>query len=239
MIDLRLGDWREAAWNVDMVDSVITDPPFSPRTHGGQHHGRRDERYGVKNASRLSRRGIGYDAWSESEAREFVAHWCCRTRNWICVFTSHDFIPVLHDQFAIAGWTTFAPISCVQMYRNVRLAGDGPSNWTDHLVVARRRSVVRWGALPGAYVGKATDEGENALDRSKRAVAGAKPLWLMRAIVDDYSQPGDMVFDGFAGGFTTGVACRELGRRCIATERDPDVFAKGRVRAGLAAMAAA
>lgn len=227
MIDLRLGDWRTALDDVGDVDSVITDPPFSPRTHGGQRHGRKDERYGVKNASRLSHRGIGYGAWSEDEAREYVAHWTRRTRQWICTFTSHDFIPVLESQFATAGWTTFAPIACVQLYRNVRLAGDGPSNWTDHFVVARPRRLRRWRALPGAYVGKSFDTGENALDRSERIVAGAKPLWLMREIVRDYSNAGDIIVDPFAGGFSTGVVVGELGDRdCFGAEIDPSTHAK-------------
>lgn len=219
VIELLHGDWRERFADVDAVDSVISDPPFSPRTHNGQRHGRKDERYGVKNTSRLSHRGIGYEAWSEQEAREYVAHWAVRARKWMCTFTSHDLVPALQDQFTRMGWTNFAPISCVQMYRNVRLAGDGPSNWTDHLVVARPRKLRLWRALPGAYVGKSFDTGENALDRSKRIVAGAKPLWLMRDIVRDYSNEGDTVIDCFAGGFTTGIACIELGRDCRGAER--------------------
>ena len=52
-----------------------------------------------------------------------------------------------------------------------------------------------WGTLPGAYHGAPFDEGENTVTSSKRIVPGGKPTWLMRAIVGDYSRPGDLVVD--------------------------------------------
>jgi len=52
-----------------------------------------------------------------------------------------------------------------------------------------------------------------------------KPIELMRWCVENYSSPGDTVFDPFMGSGTTGVACVQLGRSFIGCEIDPGYFA--------------
>jgi site-specific DNA-methyltransferase (adenine-specific) len=242
-VDLRLGDWREVLKG-ESCDLHLADPPYGNRTHGGQRHGRRAKGYGPQDgAELLSARGISYAHWTPADVTEYVASWAPRTRGWFCAFTSHDLIPAYEAALAAAGRYVFAPISCVQNAMNVRLAGDGPSNWTTWLVtaaeedfldsvllVSRPRTMRHWGALRGAYVGQSFDAGENALDRSKRAVAGAKPLWLMRAIVHDYSKPGDLIADPCAGGGTTLMSARLEGRRAIGAEIDPATYEKASAR---------
>ncbi len=52
----------------------------------------------------------------------------------------------------------------------------------------------------------------------------------MQAIVRDYTRPGDLVVDPFAGGGTTALACAIEGRRCITSEMDEITFAKAKAR---------
>jgi site-specific DNA-methyltransferase (adenine-specific) len=61
-------------------------------------------------------------------------------------------------------------------------------------------------------------------------VAGGKPLWLMRAIVRDYTRPGDLVCDPCAGGATTLLAAAMEGRRAVGAEMDPVTFEKASKR---------
>jgi DNA modification methylase len=49
----------------------------------------------------------------------------------------------------------------------------------------------------------------------------AKPLILMRWLVQRASLPGETVLDMFAGSCTTGIACIEQGRLFIGIELDP------------------
>jgi len=51
-------------------------------------------------------------------------------------------------------------------------------------------------------------------------------MWLMRAIVSDYSRPGDLVCDPFAGGGTTLLAAAIEGRRAIGAEESPETYAR-------------
>ena len=39
-----------------------------------------------------------------------------------------------------------------------------------------------------------------------------KPVDLMRALISDFTNPGELVLDSHAGSGTTGAACIELGR---------------------------
>ena len=49
----------------------------------------------------------------------------------------------------------------------------------------------------------------------------AKPLELMRRAVENSSQPGGMVYDGFGGSGSTLLACEAAGRRCRMLEVEP------------------
>jgi site-specific DNA-methyltransferase (adenine-specific) len=56
----------------------------------------------------------------------------------------------------------------------------------------------------------------------------------MRAIIRDYTRPGDLIVDPCAGGATTLLAAAIEGRRCIGSEMDPETYAKAvrRLEAG-------
>lgn len=231
MIDLRLGDWRQVLADVEQCDAVITDPPFGGRTHDGQRHGRKESRYTPDPTMALAGRGIDYTHLTPEQVQAFVNQWAPRCTGWFVAFTSHDLWPVYEQALEALGRYVFAPLSALQVYRNVRLAGDGPANWSDWLVVSRPRNkrFARWGALPGGYWGLSFDRGENALDRSKRVVGG-KPLWLMRALVRDYTRSGDLIVDPFAGGGTTLLAAAIEGRQAIGAEVNPDTHAQATAR---------
>ena len=130
--------------------------------------------------------------------------------------TSHDLAPHYEHALRKDGRYVFKPLPLVIRGMNVRLAGDGPSSWSVDMIVARPSSgpVTKWGTLPGAYVG----------NREDQIVVGGKPLWLMRALVRDYTRPGDLVVDPYAGGGTTLLACAMEGRRAIGAECDPETF---------------
>ena len=79
----------------------------------------------------------------------------------------------------------------------------------------RNREFATWGCLPGAY------EGPTVKDAG---IAGTKPLDLMRAIVRDYSRPGDLVCDPFVGSGTTALAALMENRRFIGAEQKKEHY---------------
>jgi site-specific DNA-methyltransferase (adenine-specific) len=223
-LDLRLGRWEDVLADVE-CDALITDPPYGARTHEGQRHSRKDPRYSPDAC--LTATGLPYAHFTEADVAAFVAAWSPRVRFWFCAFTSHDLLDAYARALERAGRYVFAPLACVQRGMNVRLAGDGPSNWTTHLIVARPRGMLGWGTLPGAYV-----VGQDQDRKRGVYVVGGKPLGLMRALVRDYSRPGDLVCDPCAGGGTTLLAAAIEGRRAVGAEMDPAHFEIAQKRFG-------
>jgi DNA methylase len=94
-----------------------------------------------------------------------------------------------------------------------------------YAAVARPPALCRWGTLPGAYVGKPDIPG--------KLCTGGKPLWAMRALVRDYSRPGDLICDPCAGAATTLLAAAIEGRRAIGAEVDAATWRTGSERLAL------
>lgn len=52
------------------------------------------------------------------------------------------------------------------------------------------------------------------------------PRWVLDLIVNIWSNPGDLVVDGFAGSGSLGVCCKRLGRRFVGIDNSPTYLAK-------------
>lgn len=61
-----------------------------------------------------------------------------------------------------------------------------------------------------------------------------KPERLLERIIKASSNPGDVVFDPFAGSFTTGAVAKKLGRKSISIDIEPEFYKIGLRRLGIA-----
>lgn len=214
--EMRLGRWQDVMTDVTErapVDAIICDPPYGGRTHENSRrlgNGRAD-------GHAIHDLGPAYSAWTPDDVHDFVREWSPFCSGWMVALTSHDLIPAWQDAHDDTGRYCFAPLPCVMRGMSVRLCGDGPSSWTVFLMVARPKTkdFAGWGTLDGAYVGSP----------SREAGGGrGKPGWLMQALVRDYSRPGDLIADPFAGWGSTLAAAVALGRRAVGAEMDKAAF---------------
>lgn len=243
-----------------VADALVVDAPYSERTHSGHDDGTasanrvaswaaswaakgrgrkrngNDPKYLASRAVKIGqeRREIDYAHWSAADVGAFLDAWSDRC-GWLVSLTDHVLAVEWDEACAERGRYTFAPIACVESGSRIRLTGDGPPQWSTWLVASAQVSrpasrefldawhAKRWehGLAPrGAYVG----------GKEAKEVAGGKPLWLMRAIVGDYSASGDLVVDPCAGGGTTLVAAIELGRLAVGCEPDAGRYEIARAR---------
>lgn len=208
-VELRCGRWQDVLADVESADAVITDPPYSDRTEKG-----------FRTSRDLRHRGLGYDPIT----REWVAEWATRwagVPGWVVAFGDHVSVGWFRAEFDLSGRYTFHPLPLVKVGAAPRLQCDGPASQSEHIAVARPRAkrFMSWGSLPGWYSMATVRHGHGSI-----GVSGAKSADLMRAIVRDYSRPGDLVCDPCAGGATTLLAAAMEGRRAIGAEMDPTTF---------------
>jgi site-specific DNA-methyltransferase (adenine-specific) len=232
--DYRLGRWQDVLADVE-CDAAIFDAPYGERTHRGHDAGAKQRNQLLcSNAVDL-----GYDYLTPADVDGIVDHWSPRTRGWLCTLTSHDLVPHWEAALERAGRYWFAPLPVLEFYRP-RLLGDGPGSRAVWLIVSRPRSreflAHRWGSLPSDYRGPLptdllpTGHYERCDGDQRPRRMGGKCLGVMKAIVGDYTRPGDLVCDMFGGDATTGRAAIELGRRFVGCERDPEAWAAGLAR---------
>lgn len=213
--ELRLGDWRTALAGVT-CDAIVCDPPYGERTHASAPT--RNDDYEPRGGG-YAATGLApsYSHLTPADVDAFVSSWSERCRGWIVALSCSDLAPVWQETFFRHGRYGFAPLPCVMRGMSVRLAGDGPSSWAVYACVGRPRRdpYSKWGTLDGAYSGPPGNESKGGR---------GKPRWLTDALVRDYTKPGDVVCDPFAGWGTTLASCIGLRRRSIGAEVDAAAF---------------
>jgi site-specific DNA-methyltransferase (adenine-specific) len=213
--ELRRGRWQDVLADVGECDALISDPPYSARTHSGHDSAERND------VSESEERDLHFNAWTVDDVHEFVEAWEPRVRGWIVAMTDHVLFPAYESALTARGRYVFAPVIYLAPGSRVRLQGDGPASWATHIVVARRRTkeAASWGALPGGYTLPNKHNARSANTTKKgEAIVGGKPLWIMQRLVRHYSRRGDMICDPCAGAATTLLAATIEGRRAIGAE---------------------
>lgn len=195
----------------EVVDLLSADTPYSERTHSG-HDGTRPG----------GRSPIPYAFWTPEDVHVFVQTWRPLTRGWFVSITDHVLWPAWQRAAERAGlYAGFPPVPLVVTGSRLRVRGDGPSPWSYFMMVARPAELVTWGTIGrGAYYGP----------REKLLMTGAKPLWAMRQIIQDYSRPGQVVCDPVCGTGTTLAASLFEGREALGGDGTLRVLEKAETR---------
>lgn len=219
--ELRCGRWQDVLGDVTSVVAVITDPPFSERTAKGfKSNPEWSSEIGAQP-------GIEYGAISSSEIVAAVDSWTPRTERWFVAFGDHITAFAWEAALQASGWLTFAPLPWIKPDAPPRFLADGPASQSEYVTTAERDRVQVARPRSLAYAeDRRSRPGYYLAARGKGPVQGTKDLATMRRLVRDYSLPGDLIVDPFAGWATTILACALEGRRAIGAEMDPETFDK-------------
>ncbi len=231
-VDLRLGDCLApdglAALADGSVDVMLTDPPFDARTH----------RAAIESGDwRRGRRAVAgalpFPPLTHEQIATLAHEFARVTRRWIVVFAADRQL----ETWAAALETANARVLRFGIARRTnprpQMSSDRPAPAVDHLVIAHARTSgrMRWNGRGRA----ASWESPAArFDTGRKTIHPTqKPLKLMRALVEDFSDAGELVCDPFAGSGSTAVACVEMGRRFVGWELSPayHTIAAERIRA--------
>jgi site-specific DNA-methyltransferase (adenine-specific) len=192
------------------VDVFITDPPYEAEAHTEQ---RRQKPAGWREGKGAVEAPLSFPAITEAE-REWVAREMARvTRQRVLVFCQVEAVHLWRASLERAGMKYRRTIPWVKPDAMPSLHGRWPGQAFESIVLAvqPRSEKCPIGGKSRYY----------EFPRAQGKVhETAKPLPLMRLLVEDFSQPGELVCDPYAGSGTTGVACRMLGRRFVGWEED-------------------
>lgn len=205
------GDCLEALEGV-MVDHIISDPPYEDELHKAMGRIRRNDGQEMVN-------DLGFDGVNADRAA--IARACVQASSgWVILFTLAEGVRAWRDDLQAVGAKWDTTCFWVKPDASPRFNGQGPARGAECFVTCwAGTGYRRWngGGKRGIYTHCVNTgrQGEHPTE---------KPVPLMQDIVADFTKPGDVICDPFAGSGTTGVACARLGRRFLGIERDPKWF---------------
>jgi DNA modification methylase len=207
------------------VDVVITDPPYSRNVHERSRRGLSARAANqAPNVRARRRRDLGFPPLKARERAAMARELARVTRRWVVVFSDHEGSHAWKKDLEAAGLEYVRTCIWIKAGATPQLTGDRPASGHECLVVAhqtRRGKPMRKRWNGGGKLGVYWHPIE--LDRARagtRCHTTQKPLGLLRELIEDFSDPGELVCDPYAGSGTTGVACLQLGRDFLGWERD-------------------
>jgi hypothetical protein len=145
-IEIYLGRAEEIVPQLGRFGAVITDPPYSEKTHNGHDS---QVAHLLEAGNMVTRKSLGYSSLSANGCRNLCRLFDQACNGWIVWMTDHVLFPVIESAMNSLRRRPFAPIPFVAPGSRVRLAGDGPSCWTVWISVSRTVAQSKWGTLPG------------------------------------------------------------------------------------------
>jgi hypothetical protein len=188
------------------VDVMITDPPYSAHVHANATSAGR---------AGAQHRDLGF-AHLDRPTRSWLASAAARVRRWSVVYSDVEHSTWLRLAAQARGAEYIRTVPWVR-WSMPQLSGDRPAQGFEHLLLFWGRSTERksWNGS-----GSLTHLAHLAL-RGEVKHKAEKPLDQALDLVSWFSDPGELVFDPFAGAGTFGQACRLLGRQYVGCEIDP------------------
>jgi len=229
---LRLGDCLDPVTGLaslpdKSVDHVICDPPYEAEAHTLQRRTLQffqgPRRAGVEKGATPKEKPVGFDAITE-DLRSAVALEIARVaRRWSLAFCQAEAVGKWKDALEAGPARHRRAAIWVKPNGQPQLTGDRPGMGYESIVCAHAIGKSRWngGGKHGVYVFPTDTWMTEVNNGTMRIHPTQKPLDLMLAIISDFTDPGELICDPFAGSGTTGVACKRLGRRFVGWEKDP------------------
>jgi len=198
------------------IDHVITDPPYEAECHSS---GRRIKTTGGGgNYGTIGGCVLDFDPITDAQRNEAARQFARLTRRWVIVFCQVEAVSAWRGALTAAGLSYRRTCVWLKEDAQPQLSGDRPGMGYETLVCAHPVARSRWngGGKRGVYLSAraSTIENRPALHMTE------KPLPVIEALVRDFTDPGEIILDPFAGSGTTGVACKRLGRSFVGWERD-------------------
>lgn len=197
------------------IDHLMMDAPYEAHMHAALSGDGLKRTDGYNDTTDLD-----FEDVSEIRAPFALAAAKLRPR-WFITFCTTEGVAAWRDAIEAAGMRYHCAGIWHKTDARPRFNGQGPAIGHECFVTAWGASgVKRWngGGHHSFYHGPTQSSTRTGLHPTE------KPVWLMEAMVRDYTNRGDLICDPFMGSGTTGVAALRLGRRFIGIEKNEAYF---------------
>lgn len=211
------------------IDLIVTDPPYVVETQGAGFFGKKSDEYSInyKGKKAYTYGGERYvmkeisnmsDGFSENILDELcrvmkkinIYIWCSQKQLFKLI---EYFVEKRKCNFNIITWHKTNPIpACGNKYLTD----------TEYCLFFREGGVKIQGSYDTKFTYYITPL--NSKDKKQYGHPTIKPLDIIKNLIINSSNEGDVILDPFMGSGTTGVACKKLGREFIGIEIDEKYY---------------
>jgi hypothetical protein len=226
-IVLHLGDNRDVLPTLAERGVIITDAPYSKHTHSKSRAGARGARgqplhngKGKIGKAQLSRTvDFGFEHLS-ADLRRFCAREFARLGSrWTLVFSDIESAWLWRLSLTAAGLEYVRTGLWHKLAATPQFTGDRPAVACEAITICHPKGKKKWngGGSHGLWAAPVVQH--NRGESEPRLHPTQKPEELILKLVDLFTEPGELIYDPFAGSGTTGVCAARLGRRAVLVER--------------------
>lgn len=197
----------------DSFGVAIFDPPFSELTHA---------RFGkeVRTDGAKERGGISFEPITIAQIEETAALLARTVRRWVVIKCDDHSFDAWKQAVTRAGLEYIRQGAWFKTGPMPQMSGDRPAVGFENFVIAHRPGAKEWngGGKPAVYRAGPQEPSVPRIHENQM------PLRLCRELIEDFSNPGEVVLDLYAGGATLGVAAHQLKRGFVGWENRIEAY---------------
>ncbi len=223
-VTLYFGDCLAVMPTLEMVDYIITDPPYSSYVHAKSRQGCRPLSGSLQGGSfsspaNFSRaKDFGFDALGELARTICAGEFARLARRWVLAFSDVESSGLWRDDLVSRGMDYCRTGAWVKINATPQFTGDRPATGFEAITICHQEGRKRWNG-GGSHAVWTHTIVLNQTGDDPRLHTTQKPLSLMVELVTLFTDEGETILDPFAGSGTTGVAAKLNGRKCILIEQ--------------------
>ena len=206
------------------IDLVVTDPPYKTTSRGNAGTS------GGMLQKEINKKGQVFKH-NNIKPQEYIPelYRVLKDGSHCYLMTNHV---NLQEMLNVATESGFKFVKCLIWDKGNKIMGQYYMSSFEYILFLRKGKAKRINNCGTADILRVPniklkgEDGKNLHDTEK-------PVELMKIMIDNSSNEGDIVFDPFMGIGSTGVACLELNRRFIGVELDEQYFPIAKDRIGV------
>ena len=213
---LYLGDCLTVLPALATVDSVITDPPYEAIMHKAKATASR----WIRSDGGPDIKPLDFDCIDDirDDIANLIAGMC---DGWSLIFCAPEGVGRWADVINASNAKYKRACIWVKPDSTPQLNGQGPAMGYENIIASWcGTGHSRWnaGGKRGVYTHLTNSRDRHGTHPTE------KPVRLMKELIADFTNQGDLIADPFMGSGTTGVACAQMGRKFVGIEKSREYF---------------